>query len=256
MKLRITAVCDIGCVRENNEDMVLVGRKLIRDDKLQMSFALNGRHPVFLIAVADGLGGANAGEVASRMVLEHFREHICRLLPGLDREGLKIAVSSLALGAHLKLTEEAFADPAKSGMGTTLVALLYYQGRLVLINAGDSRLYRFRNGALTQLSTDHSLRNLVGSLAPANVITNCFGAGNAFYADVEPAGEEVLNGDLFLLCSDGLSGALADREIEEMLDEEGYEDALLAAAKQKGGLDNISYVLVEVSGVQERRLVT
>ena len=107
MKLRITAVCDIGCVRENNEDMVLVGRKLIRDDKLQMSFALNGRHPVFLIAVADGLGGANAGEVASRMVLEHFREHICRLLPGLDREGLKIALSSLALGAHLKLTEEA-----------------------------------------------------------------------------------------------------------------------------------------------------
>ena len=141
-------------------------------------------------------------------------------------------------------------------MGTTLVALLYYQGRLVLINAGDSRLYRFRNGALTQLSTDHSLRNLVGSLAPAHVITNCFGAGNAFYADVEPAGEEVLNGDLFLLCSDGLSGALADREIEEMLDEEGYEDALLAAAKQKGGLVNISYVLVEVSGVQERRLVT
>jgi len=249
MEMRITAVCDIGCVRGNNEDMVLVGQKLIRDDKLQMSFALNGQHPVFLLAVADGLGGANAGEVASRMVLEDFREKIYLLAPGLDPEGLKIAVSALALGTHLKIVEEGFADPARSGMGTTLVALLWYEGRLVLINAGDSRLYRFRNGKLTQLSTDHSLRNLLGSLAPSNVITNCFGGGNAFYADVAPAGEDLLNGDIFLLCSDGLSGMLTDGEIEEILDEEGYEDALLAGAKQRGGFDNVSYVLAEVSGV-------
>ena len=248
MKLRISAVCDIGCVRGNNEDMVLVGRKLVRDDKVQMSFALNGQHPVFLVAVADGLGGANAGEVASRMVLEDLRQEIYLLAPGLDREGLKIALSSIALGTHLKIIEEGFADPARSGMGTTLIALLWYEGRLVLINAGDSRLYRFRNGTLTQLSTDHSLRNLLGSLAPSNVITNCFGGGNAFYVDVEPAGEDVLTGDIFLLCSDGLSGMLADAEIEEILDEEGYEDALLAAARQKGGFDNVSYVLAEVGG--------
>ncbi len=252
MKLRITAVCDKGCVRENNEDMVLVGKKLLRDNRLQGAIESNKEHPIFIVAVADGMGGANAGEVASQMVLEMIRDGIYRLSSDLDVEALKSAITSLCLEAHQKVLNQGLADPVKQGMGTTLVGLLYYEGRLILINAGDSRLYRFRNGTLMQVSRDHSLRELSGNIVvPSNVIVNSFGGGNNFYVDVEPAGKKVLDGDIFFLCSDGVSDMLNDEEIEEILGKEEFDDKLLEAAKDKGGKDNISYVVVEVSGVEE-----
>lgn len=252
MKLRITAICDMGCVRQNNEDMVLVGKKLLRDDRLQGAVEPNEENPIFVVAVADGMGGANAGEIASQMVLEMFREGIYGLAAGLDDGALKTAINSMCLDIHQKVLQEGMADAAKIGMGTTLVGLLYYEGRLILINAGDSRLYRFRNGTLMQVSRDHSLRNLSGnSEAPSNIIVNSFGGGNNFYVDVEPAGKKALDGDIFILCSDGVSDMLNDEEIEAVLTREGFEDALLEAAKRKGGKDNISYVLTEVSEVEE-----
>ena len=243
----------MGCVRSNNEDMILVGKKLLRDDRLQGAVEPDKENPIFIVAVADGMGGANAGEVASQIVLEMFREGVFGLATGLDDEALKVAVNSLCLDIHQKVLQEGIADPAKRGMGSTLVGLLYYEGRLVLINAGDSRLYRFRNDTLMQISRDHSLHNLSGnSEAPSNVIFNSFGGGTTFYVDLEPAGKQILDGDVFLLCSDGVSDMLNDKEIEEILAGEGFEDALLEASKNKGGEDNISYVLVEVSGVEER----
>jgi len=253
MKLRITAVCDVGCVRQNNEDMILVGKKLLRDDRLQGAVEPDEETPVFIVAVADGMGGANAGEVASQMVLEMFREGVYGLASSLDDEALKMAINSLCLEIHQKVLQDGMADAATRGMGSTLVGLLYYEGRLALINAGDSRLYRYRNGTLMQISRDHSLRNLSGnSDAPSNVIVNSFGGGTAFYVDFEPAGKKTLVGDIFLLCSDGVSDMLSDEEIEEVLAKEGFEDALLETSKNKGGEDNITYVLVEVSGAEEQ----
>ena len=129
----------------------------------------------------------------------------------------------------------------------TLVGLLYYEGRLFLINAGDSRLYRFRNDTLMLISRDHSLHELIGNIeVPSNVILNSFGGGNTFFIDIEPAGKKALDGDIFLLCSDGVSDMLNDEEIEAVLCKEGFEEALLEASKNKGGKDNISYVLVEL----------
>lgn len=253
MKLRITAICDMGCVRSNNEDMILVGQQLLRDVRLQGFVEPDEETPVFIVAVADGMGGANAGEVASQMVLEMFREGVYGLATSLDDEALKLAINSLCVEIHQKVLQGGLADAAKRGMGSTLVGLLYYEGRLALINAGDSRLYRYRNGTLMQISRDHSLRNLSGnSDAPSNVIVNSFGGGTAFYVDFEPAGKKILDGDIFLLCSDGVSDMLSDDEIEGILNKEGFEDALLEASKNKGGEDNISYVLVEVSGVQKQ----
>ncbi len=252
MKLRITAVCDKGCVRENNEDMVLVGKKLLRNNRLQGAVEPNEGNPIFLVAVADGMGGANAGEVASQMVIEMVREVIYGLSPVLDDKTLKSAITSLCLATHQRVLQEGMADPARLGMGTTLICLLYYEGRFIFINAGDSRLYRFRHDTLMQISHDHSLRELNrDSNIPSNVIINSFGGGNNFYVDIEPAGKKVLDGDIFLLCSDGVSDMLSDEEIEQVLSQEGFEDTLLEAAKNKGGQDNISYVLVEVSGVEE-----
>lgn len=251
MKLRITAISDKGCVRENNEDMVLIGKKLLRDDRLQGSTEPDEKNPIFIVAVADGMGGANKGEVASEMVLEEFRERIYGVSSGLDDSALKDVISSLCQVIHQKILQESMSDPAKWGMGTTLIGLLCYEGRLIVINAGDSRLYRFRNGILKQISHDHSLRELSGnSNIPSNVIVNSFGGGNTFYVEIGPAGNRVLNGDIFLLCSDGVSDMLSDEEIETVLEREGFEDALVEAAKKKGGEDNISYVLVEISEME------
>ncbi len=252
MRLKIAAISDKGCIRDNNEDMVLVGKRLLRDDRFQGEVELNETIPLFLVAVADGMGGANAGEVASQMVLEMVRDGIYGLDAKLDDAGLKTSISTICLNIHQQVIGEGLNDPAKRGMGTTLIGLLYYEGRLLLINAGDSRLYRFRNSTLMQVSTDHSLRELTrDSEAPSNVIVNSFGGGSTFYVDVEPAGKKVLDGDIFLLCSDGVSDMLSDDEIEEVLGHEGFEGALLEAAKNNGGKDNISYVLAEVSGVEE-----
>jgi len=253
MKFRITAVSDKGCVRDSNEDMVLVGKKLIRDGRLQGAVELGKDNPIFIVAVADGMGGANAGEVASQMVLEMLREGLYGLETDLDDEALKTAITSLCLDTHQRVLHAGMADPAKRGMGATLVGLFYYDSRLFLINAGDSRLYRFRNDTLMQVSHDHSLRQLSGnSDTPSNVIINSFGGGKAFYVDIEIASKKVLEGDIFLLCSDGVSDMLSDEEIEEVLAKEGFEDALLEASKDKGGEDNISYVMIEVSNAEER----
>lgn len=253
MKLRITAVCDIGNVRGNNEDMVLVGAKVFRDGRLQGAIELDQRSPPFAVAVADGIGGANAGGVAAQIVLEQLSARLAGIPPDLDEAALRGAIDALCLQIHRKLLNEGVADAAKRGMGATLVGLLYYQGRLHYISAGDSRLYRFRDATLMRVSQDHSLRDLNadGGL-PSNVVFNAFGGGSSsFYVDVGLAARRVLNEDVFLLCSDGLSDMLADDDIEGILSGDGREEALLAAAMRKGGLDNISYVLVEAAGVEE-----
>ena len=251
MKLKITAVCNIGRVRQNNEDMVLVGTKLLRDDLLDEVVRVD-ESAVFVVAVADGMGGANAGEFASQIILEMLRDGIDELDSNLDDETLKIQIESLCQNIHRKVLGDGMADVTKNGMGSTLVALLYYEGRLMLISAGDSRLYRFRSGLLSQISQDHSFRNLSGiDEAPTNLLVNVFGGGAKFYVDFKPASKKILNGDIFLLCSDGLSDMLNDEEMENILTNEEHESILLNSALSKGGNDNISYALVEVINEQE-----
>lgn len=251
MKLRITAFCDVGCVRTNNEDMVLVGSKIIRDDSFQGAIELNEQRPIFLMAVADGMGGANAGEVASQIVLEGLLAKVHQLPSGLDAESLKTSIQTLCQEIHQSITSAGLQDSAKSGMGSTLVALLWYEGALYSVHAGDSRLYRFRNETLMQITEDHSMQKLVGnSEMPSNVIYNSFGGGSSFFVTVDPAGKKALDGDLFLLCSDGVTDMLSDEEIENILSHEGFEVVLLEQAKDKGGRDNISYVIAEVSGME------
>lgn len=246
MKLKITAVCNIGLIRQNNEDMVLVGTKLLRDDVLDEVVRVD-ESSVFAVAVADGMGGANAGEFASQIVLEMLRDGIYELESNLDDEALKIQIESLCQRIHCKILDEGISDITKKGMGSTLVALLYYEGRLMFISAGDSRLYRFRSSLLSQISQDHSFRNISGiDEAPSNLLVNVFGGGAKSYIDFKSASKKILERDIFLLCSDGLSDMLSDEEMENILADEECESLLLTSALSKGGNDNISYALVKV----------
>lgn len=257
MKLRVTAICDVGTVRDNNEDMILVGGKTYRNERVQGAIELDERASLFAVAIADGMGGANAGEVASQIVLEELRSGLAEIPTNLDDQAFRAAINVLSAEIHQRVLHEGNADAAKCGMGSTLVALLIYEGRLLFISAGDSRLYRLRDATLMQISRDHSLRELSGfgdasvtSQVPSNIIVNSFGGGSSFYVDVGVAARRVQDDDVFFLCSDGVSDVLSDEELEAILCAEGREDAVLAAAIDNGSQDNISYVLVEVSEVR------
>lgn len=250
MRLTISAVSDVGCVREQNEDMVAVGDAVFRDASMRIVADLNAQDGAFLVAVSDGMGGSNAGEVASEMALRMLVKDIHLLGPGLDDAELNKRLAACINKIHASILNAGEQAVDKRGMGTTLVGAIFYGGKSYFINIGDSRVYRFRNGNLKQISRDHSLRSVTGNAdAPANIIVNSLGAGKKVFVDFAPVGAQIINGDSLLLCSDGLSGELKDEEIESILSKEEMPvDMLLQRAKAKGGKDNISIILVSVAG--------
>lgn len=132
-------------------------------------------------------------------------------------------------------------------MGTTLVGLAYYEGDFYMLNCGDSRLYRMRQGQLCQLTTDHSLNKLLGSDQHSNVITNCIGGGtkNSFL-DLSKITDDVKPTDIYLLCSDGLTDMVTDDKMESLLRNGADANTLCQAAIDAGGLDNVSACVIDV----------
>ena len=211
------------------------------------------RPPLF--AVADGMGGARAGEIAARLAAAALEEASTDAL-GED------AVTSLIETANSRIWERSLADPATAGMGTTVTAALVdaADGTVTIGHVGDSRAYLFRDSSLQQLSTDHSLvAELVqsGVLTPEeaerhpqrSAITRALGTDPAVEVEVHTVPGQV--GDLYLLCSDGLSVMLADDEIAAAIesadrDPQAAGEALVAAANAHGGEDNITVVLFEL----------
>ena len=225
-----------GKVRRRNED----------------SFVLDP--PLF--AVADGMGGAQAGEVASRLTAAAFREfHEADRLPPDER------LPAIIQEANRRIYERAHADSGFSGMGTTVTAALLTGGRVTIGHVGDSRAYRIRNGELEQLTDDHSLVGDLmrsGRLTPEeadahpqrSVITRALGTDPE--VDVDTLAIEAEPGDLFLLCSDGLTTMVADDDILGILAAAPTLDdaarALVGAANTGGGEDNVTVVLFRVEG--------
>jgi len=252
MQLKIIAVSDKGCVREHNEDMILIGNDILRDGRKEILIDLNNENKKFFVAVADGMGGHNAGEVASEMVLRKINEKISSLEMNLTEKDLSLKISEWVKEIHTDILNEGKKDISKKGMGSTLIGALFYNNKIYYLNVGDSRLYRLRNGYLMQISKDHSLREITGNKDIAsNIITNSFGGGEKIFVDFASAGSKIFNDDAFLLCSDGLSDELNDEEIEETLgNKKNAVDELLKKAKNKGGIDNISIILVYLSGVE------
>ena len=201
-------------------------------------------------AVADGMGGHEAGEVASQMAIEVLKESLRNMGYISDSERMTDAF----LKANACVFEHSQNDEGKKGMGTTLTAILFSDGKAVLGHVGDSRAYLMRNGVLTQITTDHSfVEELVANgiitreqarIHPRrNLITRCIGIGESVQADVGTY--DMQPDDIWLLCSDGLCGKVTDEEIANTLlkPDLSLSDRLLDLkdlAMLRGGEDNIT----------------
>jgi protein phosphatase len=237
MLLRAAAATDVGLRRSANEDR----------------YALAPELGLFL--VADGMGGHSAGQVASQLAADGALEAVGALEGGTVSmtEKLRQAVEI----ANRRIYITAMAKPELSGMGTTLVAILATRERVALAHVGDSRAYLVRRGRIRCLTDDHSLvgellrrRQIDESTAREHphrhVLTRAVGVRRGVQPDL--AELTPLAGDLFLMCSDGLTTHVRDEEIGELVASGGEPqqicDALVAKANERGGEDNITVVLV------------
>jgi protein phosphatase len=239
-RIVLTAASRIGCVRSNNEDMVLAYDKLLRSDVYKTEFMTENTDR-FIIALADGMGGHNAGEVASEETLSNLKYFIHDLPRGLAPGEMNEMMVEWLNSINKIINSRGLMDTSKLDMGTTLVGVLYYGERYYWLNCGDSRLYRLRDGQLTQLTEDHSLTKNDGSQRHSNIITNCIGAGfKDSYLDFYEFTNDVLPGDTYLLCSDGLNDMITDLEIQELMVANKTANQLCEAAIEAGGFDNVS----------------
>ena len=246
MILQCQVASDVGSVRTNNEDIALLTGGLYRDavDSFEIELQPMSR---FTAIVADGMGGYEGGEIASEMAVKSFDSFFTGLPAGLSVDRLVARVKSWVAEMHAEIISFGDEHREYAGMGTTMVGMFAYEGKMFRINIGDSRLYRFRNGMLKQLSVDHSMRELTGDMSqPSNLIYNSLGAGGKVFADVEEMTSQLISDDRFLICSDGLSDMLSDEEIASLLIGNADVEALVAVAKQAGGRDNISVILLTV----------
>jgi protein phosphatase len=253
MRIRSFGGTDTGKKRANNEDAYLL------NDGLR------------LYAVADGVGGNEGGEVASRITVETLAEVVPDMLgeqdrtpPSGDRSPVETGRAALEYAIILtnkKIREERAQRPALSNMGTTLTALLLLQGRVFIAHVGDSRAYLFRAGELKQLTNDHSFveeQVRAGTLTVEqarispyrHVITRALGIDEEVETDFTAL--SLKKDDRFLLCTDGLTEMVSDVEISRVLAASEPRDAvrkLIAAANNAGGVDNITAVALWVKEV-------
>lgn len=250
MRIRYAAKTDVGMKRTHNEDYF----SLLEEDQL------------FL--VADGMGGHASGEVASKMATESIQEFFARTKDEeitwpykMDRQ-LSYVENRLVVGVKLanqRIFEAALKDLRFKGMGTTLVGGQIVGDKLYIAHVGDSRCYRLRGGAIQQMTRDHSLLEDYKDAKPGmsdeeqrkfphkNVITRALGMRETVQVDIHV--QEIKDGDVYVFCSDGLSGMIEDETIASVLkatpDMEQAVSKLVEAANQAGGADNVTVLALQ-----------
>ena len=251
MRVRFAGETNVGMKRTHNEDNLF----LPSDERLAI--------------VADGMGGHASGEIASQMAVETVVEFFKSTQEDteitwpfkLDR-GYRYDVNRLITGiklANVKIFEAAQREPQYRGMGTTIVAALFLDDQVLIAHVGDSRLYRVRDGEIQQITEDHSLLNdyikmkklsadEIANFPHKNVIVRALGMKETVQVDVY--NESPRMGDVYLLCSDGLSGMIDDPKIHDLVKHEPDLDKatekLIGAANAAGGVDNITVVMARL----------
>ena len=239
--MQIFSKTDRGRVRTDNQDAYFAGK--ITDDA------------VFAV-VCDGMGGANAGNVASELAVRHISEYVIRSYrDGMDMTDTEKTLKNAIVSANISLYDKAVNNAELAGMGTTAVAAFVKDGTAVIAHVGDSRIYLV-NGEIKQLTRDHSVvQSLIesGKITPEdakvhprkNVITRALGAEENVAVDSDCL--NLSNGDTLLLCSDGLTNFLDDKDILKVFqnnDISAGADRLFEEANENGGGDNITVVTV------------
>jgi PPM family protein phosphatase len=232
MTIDTIARTDIGRVRSRNED----------------SFLLDSAESLF--AVADGMGGHAAGDVASQTAVAAFAASFS------ETRSLTVAMHS----ANRAVIERASSQPDLAGMGTTMTAIHILGPALLVSHVGDSRLYRLRAGTLTQLTRDHTVAQEhieQGTLTKEAAMQHPFSSmltralGLQVSVDVDALEERIERNDVLLLCSDGLTGLLTDHDLENLLraaqDLGRVADQMVSLANERGGHDNITVILARIS---------
>jgi len=249
--LEIASHTDSGMVRSHNEDSIA-------------SIAEKG-----LVVLADGMGGYNAGEVASgmattvittelRQLLEDKAPHVVDPQSG-QKAALKILQDQVAK-ANTSIYQASHSQPQYAGMGTTLVVALFYDNKMMVAHIGDSRLYRMRGDEFSQVTKDHSLlqeqmdagmltKEQAKHSANKNLVTRALGIDPAVEAEIHEY--DTQPGDIYLLCSDGLSDMVSDEDMGMALKALGANlnlaaQQLVQMANDNGGRDNISVILIKI----------
>jgi len=243
---------DPGRARDNNEDAIAIDV------------------PSLLGVLADGMGGYNAGEIASGMATAFIKSEMTRWLAETGKNAkvreIRRALEICVDNANRSIFNASGSNPQYSGMGTTLVVGVFHGATLILGHIGDSRCYRLRGGTLSQITKDHSLlqeqidaglitpEQAVGS-SIKNLVTRALGVEDVVMLETNE--HQVEAGDCYLLCSDGLSDMVDDVEIASILrgpvPMDQKADILVAVANEHGGRDNISVLLVQAESVTDKR---
>lgn len=256
--LEFASLTNTGQVRTHNEDAVEV--------RAEAGFAV----------LADGMGGYNAGEVASRMCVETISQYLLRkhharwtkILPRRNLSASRFLDRAVGL-ANKRIVEAAKQHVEYVGMGTTVVTAVFQEDRIVIAHVGDSRAYLLRQKQLISLTNDHSViqaqidAGLISEehaqFSPIkNLITRAVGAQEEIETEIRD--HQVQEGDLFLLCSDGLTDMLSNDQISEFLNEgadnlQACCQTLVDNANENGGRDNISVILIKVRAIEELGLM-
>ncbi len=248
--MEIVGLTHVGRVREQNED------------------AVGWDESIGLAVLADGVGGRNSGAVASRLAVDQIKSNLQAALASRDnarephdsRTAAKMLVDAAVHEVNSTIYRGSLVQPGCHGMATTVVVALFQFGCVTISHVGDSRLYRLRDRSLEQLTEDHSLvQELIqngyltaseaGHTTHRHVITRALGASREVEPEVQQ--HETKPGDVYLLCSDGLTNLVADHEIDATIRKHGDDlgvcaQQLVQQSNDRGGYDNVSVVLVAV----------
>lgn len=248
-RMKFFGTTDIGSIRKTNQDCFLI--KEIGEG-------------ILVCAVFDGMGGAAGGGEASGIAKEAFESYLCEFFAGKSPDKISLEEAQAAIGqaadrANLSVYSRALGTPELSGMGTTLVSVLFIGDCVYTANVGDSRMYIISETQSVQHTRDHSFVQFLvdtGKITPEearnhpqkNLITRAVGTKDEISVDVTMLKKSDLAGKYILLCSDGLSNFVTDEEMRTLVcdDLEKSAAALVARANEAGGADNITVVLIKI----------
>ncbi len=253
--IQIDGYSDVGCLRENNEDAIYWGGEEKTDNKNKKET---------LLLVADGMGGHNAGEIASGMARDYIRTVYKYWKKAPHKELIKIFTE-----ANRKIFRAARRNKEYANMGTTCTTLIITNDFAYCAHVGDSRLYLIRNDSIYRMTEDHTIRrelerkgfiagDVSNSAVETSLITRTMGINKSIKVDTWTYGLPVKVNDKFLLCSDGLTDMLSDDEIKLIILNNSWETVckkLIDKAKEKGGYDNISVIIAYLASPQNKRLL-